>query len=373
MRKRILVIFGTRPEAIKMAPVVKELKKYPQNFKTIICTTAQHREMLDEVLSLFGIRTDYDLNIMEDNQSPFEVTAKGLFGIRKVLKEENPDIMLVQGDTTSTFTASLAAFYLKIPIGHIEAGLRTNDRYKPFPEEINRRLTSHLANFHFAPTQRAKQHLISEGIPRETVFLTGNTVIDALLYMSKKIKKMKAFDRYFSFLNLKSNKLILVTAHRRENFGEPLKNICLALKKIVERNKNVRVVYPVHPNPNVKETVNKILGKIARVELIAPVDYAAFIYLMNKSYFILTDSGGIQEEASSLGKPILVMREKTERQEVIEAGLARLVGTNTNKIIHNAEILLNNGGAYRKMAKVTNPFGDGRAAQRIVHILKSKI
>lgn len=371
--KKIAVIFGTRPEAIKMAPVIKELKRYPRVFNPLICITAQHREMLDEVLKLFNIKPRYDLDIMRNNQSPFEVTAKGLFGIRKVLEAEKPHAVLVQGDTTTTFAASLAAFYLKIPVGHIEAGLRTNNKYSPFPEEINRRLTSHLADFHFTPTQRAKQNLISEGILRNTVFFTGNTIIDAVSQILKQNKKNKKLRKRFPFVEYKNKRLILVTAHRRENFGKPLENICLAIRKLAEKNKEIFIVYPVHPNPNVKETVYKILGSRERINLIEPLDYPSFVYLMNKAYFILTDSGGVQEEASSLGKPVLVMRENTERQEVIEAGVGRLVGTNVDKILDTAKQLLSDKKVYNNMAQSVNIFGEGNAAQKIVKIIKEKL
>jgi len=367
-----MLVFGTRPEAIKMAPVIKELQKHQQDFKTIICITAQHREMLDEVLELFAIKPDYDLNIMQDNQSLFDVITKSLLKIKEVLETEKPDLVMVQGDTTSTFSASLASFYFRIPIAHIEAGLRTKDKYQPFPEEINRRLTSHLADFHFTPTRQAKENLIKEGIPKESIFLTGNTVVDSLFYILKEIKNKKDIDK-FSFLNSNKNKLILVTAHRRENFGKPLKNICFALKKIVERNKDVEIVYPVHPNPNVYNVVTAILRDIERIHLIKPLDYFSFVYLMSKSYLILTDSGGIQEEAPSLGKPILVMREKTERPEVINSGIAKLVGTQISSIVRTTENLLKDRKSYEKMSKVVNPFGDGKASERIVKILKKKL
>ena len=367
-----MLVFGTRPEAIKMAPVIKELQKHQQYFKTIICITAQHREMLDEVLELFAIKPDYDLNIMQDNQTPFDVTTKSLLKIKEVLETEKPDLVMVQGDTNTTFSASLASFYFRIPIAHIEAGLRTKDKYQPFPEEINRRLTSHLADFHFTPTRQAKENLIKEGIPKESVFLTGNTVVDSLFYILKEIKNKKDIDR-FSFLNSNRNKLILVTAHRRENFGKPLKNICFALKKIVERNKDVEIVYPVHPNPNVYNVAKAILRNIERIHLIEPLDYFSFVYLMSKSYLILTDSGGIQEEAPSLGKPILVMREKTERPEVINSGIAKLVGTQISSIVRTAENLLKDRKNYKKISKVVNPFGDGKASERIVMILKKKL
>ena len=369
--KKIAVIFGTRPEAIKMAPVIKELQKYPNIFKPLICVTAQHREMLDEVLKLFAIAPHYDLNIMEDSQSIFQVTAKGLLGIKGILEAEKPTMVLVQGDTTTAFAVSLASFYLKIPLGHIEAGLRTGDKYKPFPEEINWQLISVITDLHFVSTQRAKLNLLREGIAKEKIFVTGNTVVDALFYVLKKIEDKKDYDWPFSFLESRSNRLILVTAHRRESFGKPLKNICCALKKIVKRDKSTIVVYPVHPNPNIQNTVRKILGNAERIHLISPLDYFHFVYLMNRSYLILTDSGGIQEEAPSLGKPVLIMRDRTERPEGIEAGVAKLVGTEINNIVKNVENLLNDREVYERMARVANPFGDGKGAQRIVDILLS--
>ncbi len=369
--KKIAVIFGTRPEAIKMALVIKELQKYPNIFKPLICVTAQHREMLDEVLRLFAIAPHYDLNIMEDNQSIFEVTAKGLLGIKGILEKEKPAMVLVQGDTTTAFAVSLASFYLKIPLGHVEAGLRTGDKYKPFPEEINRRLISVIADLHFVSTQRAKLNLLGEGIAKEKIFVTGNTVVDALFYVLKKIEDKKDYDWPFPFLESRSNRLILVTAHRRESFGKPFKNVCYALKKIVKRDKSTIVVYPAHPNPNIQNTVRKILGNAERIHLIAPLDYFHFVYLMTRSYLILTDSGGIQEEAPSLGKPVLVMRDKTERTEGIEAGVAKLVGTEINNIVENVENLLNDREVYERMARVANPFGDGKGVQRIVDILLS--
>lgn len=368
-KKKIILVFGTRPEAIKMAPIIKELQKHREYFKTIICITAQHREILEEVLGLFAIKPDYDLNVMQDNQSLFDVTTKILLKIKKVLETERPDLVMVQGDTTTTFSSSLASFYLKIPLAHIEAGLRTTDKYQPFPEEINRRLTSHLADLHFVPTKQAKENLIKEGISEKFIFLTGNTVVDSLFYILREIKKRKIKDK-FSFLN-SNRKLILVTAHRRENFGKPLKNICLALKKIVERNKDIEIVYPVHPNPNVYNVVTNILKNTERIHLIRPLDYFSFVYLMSKSYLILTDSGGIQEEAPSLRKPILIMREKTERPEVIESGAAKLAGTDVNYIVKNSERLLRNKNYYQKMSSAINPFGDGRAAQRIIRILRN--
>ena len=372
-QKKIIVIFGTRPEAIKMAPVVKELERFPASFKTIVCVTAQHREMLDEVLKLFNIKPRYDLDIMRDNQSLFEVTTKGLIGIGKVLKDQKPDLILVQGDTTTSFAASLAAFYLKIPIGHIEAGLRTKDKHQPFPEEINRRLTSHLADFHFAPTKRAVNNLVAEGISRKQVFLTGNTIVDAFSCILRGIKTQKVTIKEVVSRELGSKKLILVTAHRRENFGQPIKNICLALKRIIENNKDVVMVYPVHPNPNITKPVTKVLAKIPRVKLIKPLDYKDFVYMMNKAYLILTDSGGVQEESSCLGKPVLVMRERTERQEIIEAGMGELVGTDVSRIVRMTQQLLKNKQVYSKMAKARNLFGKGNAAYKIVNVLQKNL
>lgn len=352
-----------------MAPVIKELQKYPNIFKPLICVTAQHREMLDQVLKLFAIAPHYDLNIMEDNQSIFEVTAKGLLGIRGILEKEKPAMVLVQGDTTTAFAVSLASFYLKIPLGHIEAGLRTRDKYKPFPEEINRQLISVITDLHFVSTQRAKLNLLGEGIAKEKIFVTGNTVVDALFYVLKKIEDKEGYDWPFLFLESRSNRLILVTAHRRESFGKPLKNICYALKKIVKRNKSTIVVYSVHSNPNIQNTVRKILGNAERIHLIASLDYFHFVYLMTRSCLILTDSGGIQEEAPSLGKPVLIMRDKTERPEGVEVGVAKLVGTEINNIVENVENLLNDREVYERMARVANPFGDGKGAQRIVDVL----
>ena len=366
---KILSVFGTRPEAIKMAPVIKALCAVDWA-QSLICVTAQHREMLDKVLDIFGIHPDYDLNIMEENQSLFHITIKGLHGIKEVLEAEKPQLVLVQGDTTTTFIASLAAFYLKIPIGHVEAGLRTNNKYKPFPEEINRRIVSVLADFHFAPSINAKEQLLREGVDGKKIFITGNTVIDALLWIINNNKnKQKVFDSKFAFLS-PENKLILVTAPRRENFGRPLENICDALKKIVKRNHDVQVIYPVHTNPNVQNVVREHLEGLGRIHLIRPLNYECFVYLMNRSYLILTDSGGIQEEAPALGKPVLVLRDKTERPEAIEAGTARLVGTRVGTIVSNTESLLNNEATYQRVSKIANPFGDGFATRRIIEIIK---
>jgi len=373
---KVLFVFGTRPEAIKLAPLIKELQKYKNYFDVKVCVTAQHREMLDQVLNLFEIAHDYDLNIMENNQSLFNLTIKGLIRIKEVLEKERPDIILVQGDTTTTFIASLAAFYLKMVVGHVEAGLRTKDKFNPFPEEINRRLTSCIADLHFAPTARAQRNLLSEGISEDKIYVTGNTVIDALKMIRSKQssnEKQKELKRYFRNnwqLTLDNRKLILVTSHRRENFGEGLENICYALKEIAINNTNVKVVYPVHLNPNVQEIAVRILNGIENIYLIKPLDYDIFVYLMNKSYLILTDSGGIQEEAPSLGKPVLITRKVTERQEAIDSDTVRLVGTDKDRIIKEVQILLDNKDEYEKMVKVTNPYGDGKAAKRIADVLK---
>lgn len=366
---KVLTVFGTRPEAIKLAPVIMELKKHQDRVISKICVTAQHREMLDPFLELFGIKPDYDLNIMKPNQSLFDVTSSALTGLKEVLEAENPDIVLIQGDTTTAFAAALAAFYCKIPIGHVEAGLRTLNKYQPFPEEINRRLISHLADLHFAPTPRAKENLLAEGINPSSIFVTGNTVIDALFLILDRTKEQDPLRD----LGLDPTKrLILVTAHRRENFGKRLTNICLAIKEIVRQVPDVEVVYPVHLNPRVRSTVNEYLRGVERVHLIEPLDYIAFVHLMKRAYLILTDSGGIQEEAPSLGKPVLVLRETTERLEAIEARVAELVGTETEKIVEATLQLLEDPKKYREMANAKNPFGDGRAAKRIIRILLSR-
>jgi len=363
--KKCLFIFGTRPEAIKMAPVIKKFK----NSKLIdvkICVTAQHRQMLDQVLNLFEIVPDYDLNIMKENQDLYDITSNVLLSIKDVLKKERPVIVFVQGDTTTAFAASLASFYQKIPVAHIEAGLRTYNIYSPFPEEINRQLISRIATFHFAPTNRARDNLIKEGIDESKIYVTGNTVIDALLEVVKKIKnkniKIKGY-------NITDRKYILVTGHRRENFGNSFKNICNALKEIALNNPNIDIVYPVHLNPNVQKPVFEILSNIPNVYLIEPLDYESFVYLMYNSYIILTDSGGIQEEAPSLGKPVLVMRDTTERPEAVEAGTVKLVGTNKEKIVKEVESLLHNKSEYEKMSRARNPYGDGKASLRILEVI----
>ena len=369
---KILTVFGTRPEAIKLAPVIHELKKYPE-IETRICVTAQHREMLDQVLNLFELRPDIDLNLMRPNQSLAEITAEVISEMEHVLEAEKPDVVVIQGDTTTVMATALAAFYKKIAIAHVEAGLRSGDIYSPYPEEMNRRVVSMVASYHFAPTQRAVDNLLKEGVPKDRIFLTGNTVIDALKMIvarpapeeAKKILRLAGCDGAYP-----SKRLILVTAHRRENFGKRLENICKALRMIVENNPDVAIVYPVHMNPNVRKPVEKILRGLDRMVLTEPVSYDVLAHLMQKAYMIMTDSGGIQEEAPALGKPVLVMREETERPEGIEAGTARLVGTNEGKIVEEAEKLLHDREAYDAMAKAINPYGDGHAAERIVKVLR---
>ena len=373
-----MAIFGTRPETIKLAPVISKLELHGRISNKVV-VTAQHRQMLDQALHFFNIKVDYDLNIMKKGQSLFDITCAGLTGIREVLQKEKPDIVLVQGDTTTTFLAGLGAFYLKIPIAHVEAGLRTNNKYRPFPEEINRRLTSHLADIHFAPTERAKNHLLSEGICEEKIFITGNTVIDAIKIITNRLTSVENLEnlekhlaRNFGF-STRDSRLILVTGHRRENFGRNLENICHALKEVALGNSDVQIIYPMHMNPNVRQPVKKILDPISNIHLTEPIEYFHFVYLMSKSYLILTDSGGIQEEAPALGKPVLVMRKVTERPEVIEAGAAKLVGTNKKTIVREIQTLLEDNKAYQKMSKKRQIYGNGRASEKIVETLLSEI
>lgn len=366
--KKVICIFGTRPEAIKMAPVIRELKKYPALCRVTVCVTAQHREMLDQVLSIFGLRPDIDLNLMQKNQRLDELTVKSIKLLSKVIMQVNPDLVLVQGDTTTAMAAALAAFYKKIAIGHIEAGLRTNNIYNPFPEEINRRIISALSTYNFAPTRKAKAALLKEGAKKETIYFTGNTIVDALKMI---VKEKKCTDLNYPS-PLRGKRIILVTAHRRESFGEPLKNICYALKRITERNPDVKIIYPVHLNPNVRRTVYGILNNLDRIHLTSPLGYPEFIRILNRCYLVLTDSGGIQEEAPVLGKPVLVLRNETERPEGIEANVAKLVGTDPNTIITNVELLLNNPHKYKKMSKLTALYGDGLAATRIARIILEK-
>lgn len=370
--KKILAIFGTRPEAIKMAPVVKELQRYPHQFETKVCVTAQHRQMLDQVLDLFEIRPDYDLDIMKPGQSLTDVTCNVLQGLAPVLDEFRADVVLVHGDTTTTMAASLASYYQKIDVGHVEAGLRTGNIYSPWPEEMNRRLAGSITRYHFAPTECSRENLLREGVATESIHVTGNTVIDALLDVVEKVRNDSTLrsdmSARFNFLN-HDKRLVLVTGHRRENFGEGFENICQALKEIASSNPNVEIVYPVHLNPNVQEPVHRLLSDCPSVHLIDPQDYLPFVYLMDRSYLIITDSGGVQEEAPSLGKPVLVMRDTTERPEAVTAGTVKLVGTNKDRIVAEASDLLWNNHSYERMSLAHNPYGDGLAASRIREML----
>jgi len=362
-------VFGTRPEAIKLAPVIKKLKK--QNYiKTNVVVSAQHREMLDQVLELFDIKTDYDMDVMLKDQMLTDITVNILCEMNEILEKLKPDIVLVQGDTTTSFVASLASFYKKIKVGHIEAGLRTFNKYSPYPEELNRKLTGCIADYHFAPTIKSKQNLLKENIPEERIFVTGNTVVDAFFEVLKKDFSFK--DERIIKLIKNNKKYILLTYHRRENFEHHMRNIFNSVKKILEKNGDVEVVFPVHLNPKVRKVANQVLGETERIHLIEPMDYLPFVKLIEKSYFILTDSGGIQEEAPSLGKPVLVLRDVTERPEAIKAGTVKLVGTDERKIFNEANKLLNDEKQYNSMAKAVNPYGDGKASKRIVKILLSK-
>jgi len=414
--KKVLLVFGTRPEAIKMAPLVKELQKYPKQFKTKVCVTAQHREMLDQVLNLFEIVPDYDLNIMKSGQDLYDVTSKVLLGMREILKEVEPDIVLVHGDTSTSTAAALAAFYQQIPVGHVEAGLRTHNIYSPWPEEMNRQITGRLATYHFAPTLLSKQNLLSEGAKDENIFVTGNTVIDALNWVIAKMKnkpdlqntviktlieagipieKLNAWQTQLNGVDIinektahfnKPRKLVLITGHRRENFGQGFLNICEAIKELTETFPDVDFVYPMHLNPNVRDAIAHVFGNhiIARnikrtkwqsvdnltnTYFIEPLDYLPFVYLMNISQLVLTDSGGIQEEAPGLGKPVLVMRDTTERPEALNAGTVKLVGTNKQKIIYEVSRLINKQSQYNQMGLVNNPYGVGDACKKIVNKL----
>lgn len=379
--KNMMLVFGTRPEAIKMAPLVKEFQKYPEKFKTIVCVTGQHREMLDQVLRIFDIQPDYDLNIMKQGQDLYDVTAKVLIGMRDVLKETQPDIVLVHGDTTTSTAAALAAFYQQIPVGHIEAGLRTHNIYSPWPEEVNRQITGRIATYHFAPTSLSKDNLLQEGISGEQIIVTGNTVIDALYMVVEKIKNdgilscelekvLKASGYDISRLS-DGRKLVLITGHRRENFGDGFISMCKAIKSLSEKYPEVDFVYPMHLNPNVRKPIHEVFGESQRANLffIEPLEYLSFVYLMEKSAIVLTDSGGIQEEAPGLGKPVLVMRDTTERPEALEAGTVKLVGTDYDKIVNEVSGLLDSQEYYEKMSKAINPYGDGKACSRIVKAL----
>jgi UDP-N-acetylglucosamine 2-epimerase (non-hydrolysing) len=376
---KALFIFGTRPEAIKMAPVMNLMKAGSSRIKPIVCVTAQHREMLDQVLGVFQIEPDYDLDIMRSNQNLFDITTIGLKKIEDIFKKVKPHIVLVQGDTTTTFIASLAAYYLNINIAHIEAGLRTKDKYNPFPEEINRKLTDCLADFYFVHTERAKKNLLREGVSSSKIFYTGNTVVDALKMIIRKQRNKTIQQRLESKfmkefgITVGNQKIVLVTGHRRESFGRDFENICYGLKKIAASSHDIKIIYPVHLNPNVQRPVRRILDRIKNIHLITPLDYFSFVWLMNKAYLILTDSGGIQEEAPSLGKPVLVMRNKTERIEGVKAGTAKLVGTDSDTIYRETIRLLENKRSYAKMAKADNPYGDGTAAARIIKVLEKQL
>lgn len=375
--KKILFVFGTRPEAIKMAPVIKAFKD-EKIFDTKVCVTAQHRQMLDQVLDIFDIKPDYDLNIMERGQDLFDITANVLSGMKNVLSEYSPDLVLVHGDTSTTSATAIAAFYQKIKVGHVEAGLRTGNIYSPWPEEVNRQISGVIANYHFAPTKTSLENLLKENKNKENILVTGNTVIDALFLVLDKIEKdeklknkiLKSISDQYKFNN--DRKIILVTGHRRENFGEGFTNICKALKKIADSNHDVDIVYPVHLNPNVQKPVKNILSNSKNIYLIDPLSYENFIYLMSKSYFIITDSGGVQEEAPSLGKPVLVLRNTTERPEAVEAGTVKLVGTNFEAIVNESQKFLDDEKEYKKMSKAHNPYGDGSASKRIVNFFKTK-
>ena len=386
-----MLVFGTRPEAIKMAPLVKEFQKHPDKFETIVCVTGQHREMLDQVLRIFGITPNFDLNIMKQGQDLYDVTARVLTGMRDVLKETHPDLVLVHGDTTTSTSAALAAFYQQIPVGHVEAGLRTHNIYSPWPEEMNRQLTGRLATYHFAPTPLSKQNLLAEGVDEKHILVTGNTVIDALYMVVDKIKSDKALDAELeATLNQagydvnrlnEGRRLVLITGHRRENFGEGFIHICNAIRDLVQKYPEVDFVYPMHLNPNVRKPIHEIFtgmdalsmgegwGEAANMFFIEPLEYLSFVYLMEKSTLVLTDSGGIQEEAPGLGKPVLVMRDTTERPEALEAGTVKLVGTDYDKIVHEVSVLLDDAAQYERMSKAVNPYGDGKACERIVHCL----
>ncbi len=360
--KKIITIFGTRPEAIKMAPLVKELEKR-EGIESKICVTAQHREMLDQVLELFDIKPDFDLNIMKTKQSLTGITNRILEGLETIFKEEKPDMILVHGDTTTTFSSALAAYYQQIKVGHVEAGLRTFDKYFPFPEEMNRKLTGAIADLHFSPTKRAKNNLLREGIDEKSIYITGNTVIDAMLHT---VQDNYIFEnKELNEIDFKNKKVIMITAHRRENWGGGISNICEALNEIVDKNKDVELVYLVHLNPIVKDMVYEKLGGKERVHLLNPLDTKETHNLMNKCFMVMTDSGGLQEEAPHLGKPVLVLRDVTERPEAVEYGTVKLVGTNKEKIIDEANILINSKEAYEKMSKAVNPYGDGKASERI--------
>lgn len=379
--KTILLVFGTRPEAIKMAPLVKKFQQYPNDFRTVVCVTGQHREMLDQVLQIFDIKPDYDLNIMKQGQDLYDVTARVLVGLRDVLRNVKPDVVLVHGDTTTSMAAALAAFYQQIPVGHVEAGLRTHNIYSPWPEEINRQLTGRIATYHFAPTPLSRENLLREGVDENHIFVTGNTVIDALYWVVDRIKNDDELDRTLNKELLQNGydvarlsqgkKMVLITGHRRENFGDGFTQICRAIKTLVETYSDVDFVYPMHLNPNVRKPIHEAFdGKqCENMFFIEPLEYLSFVYLMEKSAIVLTDSGGIQEEAPGLGKPVLVMRDTTERPEALEAGTVKLVGTDYDKIVKEVSQLIEDAQYYQTMSEAVNPYGDGKACERIVEQL----
>ena len=382
--KKIMLVFGTRPEAIKMAPLVKEFQKHPDTFQTIVCVTGQHREMLDQVLNIFDIRPDFDLNIMKQGQDLYDVTARVLTGMRDVLREAQPDVVLVHGDTTTSTAAALAAFYQQIPVGHVEAGLRTHNILSPWPEEMNRQITGRIASYHFAPTALSRQNLLQENVDDANITVTGNTVIDALYWVVDRIKNDRSLDAELEEVLRRAGydvnrladgrPLVLITGHRRENFGDGFINMCTAIKQLTERYPNVDFVYPMHLNPNVRRPIHEVFGddlsNLGNMHFIEPLEYLSFVYLMEKSAIVLTDSGGIQEEAPGLGKPVLVMRDTTERPEALEAGTVKLVGTDREKIFNEVSTLLDDAAAYARMSQAVNPYGDGLACSRIVERLK---
>ena len=385
--KKVMLVFGTRPEAIKMAPLVKEFQKQPKRVETVVCVTGQHREMLDQVLKIFDIKPDYDLNIMKQGQDLYDVTARVLTGMRDVLKEVKPDVVLVHGDTTTSTAAALAAFYQQIPVGHVEAGLRTHNIYSPWPEEMNRLLTGRLATYHFSPTPLSRNNLIKESVDDRNIIITGNTVIDALYWVVDKIKNNKELDNELEDILSKAGyhvnrlnngkKLVLITGHRRENFGDGFINMCTAIKDLTVKYPDLDFVYPMHLNPNVRKPIHEVFGEnlsgLKNMFFIEPLEYLSFVYLMEKSSIVLTDSGGIQEEAPGLGKPVLVMRDTTERPEALDAGTVKLVGTDYNKIVNEVSSLIDDKAAYEKMSKAVNPYGDGLACGRIVNALLYRI
>lgn len=379
--KKILIVFGTRPEAIKMAPVVKAFLADTKHFDSRVCVTGQHREMLDQVLEIFDIKPDYDLNIMKAGQDLYDVSSRVMLGLRDVLTNFKPDVVFVHGDTTTSSMSALAAYYQQIPVAHVEAGLRTYDIYSPWPEEINRQITGRIATYNFAPTELSRQNLIKENISDKRIFVTGNTVIDALQIVSKRLLNdldlkeqitAKLTKEFNNTINLETDKYILITGHRRENFGQGFLNICEAIGELANKNPNVHLIYPVHLNPNVQKPVFELLGNYKNVHLISPQEYLPFVYLMSNSYLVLTDSGGIQEEAPGLGKPVLVMRDTTERPEAVDAGTVELVGTDKNLIVQKVSELISDKDKYSRMSKAHNPYGDGKASERILDFLLAK-